>query len=640
VFSLGRLTLVIAFIAFVAAPALPRAEEPKTICKGSLLCLDQGWTDEQRDWWYTTSQGSRLIPLNWMLALESASASDGRTEAFLSDRNLQLLGYLGAPASKNNPFGLPLGFTVDEEPSDVANVMCDTFPQACKGGLMQQKWVGMTCAACHTNDIEYGNKRVRVEGAPTLADFQGFGEAFLAALRATSDDAAKFDRFARAVLQGGFSEQAVGLLKSQLAEQIAWQQKLHDINRSDVRYGHGRLDAQGHILNKVVLTIRGVSEQIQDVKADAPASYPFIWNTAQQKRLQWNGIADNKTDTKLVPGNSDGPLVRNTAEVIGVFAHIETHDQSVLQQGYKSSLRLGAMNMLEQQLATLKSPRWPEDVLGPIDQAKAERGETHFKNMGCSGCHKPLAWDDLTSPANEVMVPIQDQKTDIFLACNTFLHRSKAGHFTSQPYAIDENTNQVLVLLEVDATRHMLANTAFGAIIHQHLASRDAPRASNVFRPGNANRSVSPAAEYLPEVSNKQKKAQAELCDGSKDPILAYKARPLNGIWATAPYLHNGSVPTLYDLLLPETVQNVGTANIAPAPGASRPEIFGVGSREFDPRKVGFVTDIAKNPTTFRVRDEKTGEPIPGNYNSGHAYGTRQLTDEQRWELVEYLKKL
>lgn len=638
-FSLGRLVFVISYISLAAAPASLQAGEVSGVCKGSLTCLDQGWTDEQRDWWYTTSQGSRLLPLGWMMALESAGSSEGRIDAFLSDGNLQRLGYLGAYVSKSNPFGLPLGFTVDEEPGSAANVMCDTFPKACEGGVMQQKWVGMTCAACHTNDIEYADKRIRVEGAPTLADFQGFGEEFLAALQATFDDQAKFDRFARAVLQGGFSEPAANLLKTQLAEQIAWQQKLHDINRSDVRYGHARLDAQGHILNKVVLTIRGVSEQIQDVKADAPASYPFIWNTAQQTRLQWNGIADNKADTTLVPGNSDGPLVRNTAEVIGVFAHIETHDGSVVQRGYKSSLRLAAMNLLEQELATLKSPRWPEDLLGLIDQAKAERGKVHFESQGCSGCHKPLAWDDLTSPANEVMVPIQDQKTDIFLACNTFLHRSKAGHFTSQPYGIDPAGN-VLVLLEVDATRHMLANTAFGAIIHQHLASHDGPRAANVFHSGNASRSVSPAAEYLPEVSNKQKKAQAEICDSSKDPILAYKARPLNGIWATAPYLHNGSVPTLYDLLLPETVQNVGTANIAPAPGASRPEIFGVGSRVFDPRKVGFITDIAKNPTTFRVRDEKTGEPIPGNYNSGHAYGTRQLTDEQRWELVEYLKTL
>ena len=50
--------------------------------------------------------------------------------------------------------------------------------------------------------------------------------------------------------------------------------------------------------------------------------------------------------------------------------------------------------------------------------------------------------------------------------------------------------------------------------------------------------------------------------------IAAYKPRPLAGMWATAPFLHNGSVPTIYDLL---------------SPVADRPKTFRVGSREFDP---------------------------------------------------------
>ena len=58
--------------------------------------------------------------------------------------------------------------------------------------------------------------------------------------------------------------------------------------------------------------------------------------------------------------------------------------------------------------------------------------------------------------------------------------------------------------------------------------------------------------------------------------LSTYRARPLDGIWATAPYLHNGSVPNLYQLLLP-AVQRVTT--------------FKVGSDQFDPVYVGFVTD-------------------------------------------------
>ena len=56
--------------------------------------------------------------------------------------------------------------------------------------------------------------------------------------------------------------------------------------------------------------------------------------------------------------------------------------------------------------------------------------------------------------------------------------------------------------------------------------------------------------------------------------LLAYKARPLNGIWTGAPYLHNGSVPNLYELLLP---------------AAGRSETFYIGSWEYDPVRVGYV---------------------------------------------------
>ncbi|PMZ49168.1 hypothetical protein C1Y04_30550, partial [Pseudomonas sp. FW306-2-11AC] len=56
---------------------------------------------------------------------------------------------------------------------------------------------------------------------------------------------------------------------------------------------------------------------------------------------------------------------------------------------------------------------------------------------------------------------------------------------------------------------------------------------------------------------------------------LAYRARPLNGIWAMAPYLHNGSVPSLNDLLLPPNL---------------RPKTFYIGNWEFNPDIVGYDT--------------------------------------------------
>jgi hypothetical protein len=122
------------------------------------------------------------------------------------------------------------------------------------------------------------------------------------------------------------------------------------------------------------------------------------------------------------------------------------------------------------------------------------------------------------------------------------------------------------------------------------------------------------------------RQARLDACHASGSPYMAYKSRPLDGIWATAPYLHNGSVPTLADLLR------------APA---DRPAQFNVGTRRYDPRRVGYVTDPGApgNSFTFRTRDAG-GEPIPGNSNDGHVYGVDRLSESDRQALLEYLKTL
>jgi hypothetical protein len=112
-----------------------------------------------------------------------------------------------------------------------------------------------------------------------------------------------------------------------------------------------------------------------------------------------------------------------------------------------------------------------------------------------------------------------------------------------------------------------------------------------------------------------------EEWNGYRDNLLracaAYPARPLAGIWAASPYLHNGSVPTLYQLLLPPE---------------QRLKKFCTSSTDFDPVNVGYVTD--NQPCSFELDTS-----ITGNSNSGHAFGTT-LTHEERLDLIEFLKDL
>lgn len=629
------------------------ASHAEDLCYGDMRCLEQGWTVKERNFWYTTSQGSRLLPLSWALALEEA----GRKSRFFGNENMSVLNYIPSPASKENPYGLPVGFVIDEEKSSGADIMCETFPESCNGFLMRKPWVGMTCSACHTNEIKYSGTRIRIEGAPTLADFQTMLESLLAALNETAENNDKFDRFAREVLGSNLSVGTRAQLRVQLKEQIAWQKGLIDKNQPGMRYGYGRLDAQGHILNKVAV-VGGEGPSEGNVVSDAPASYPHIWNTSQQDKIQWNGIARNILEISLFGKKTDiGALVRNTSEVIGVFAHIEISPKwksSLL--GYKSSLQVKNMIDLERQLAMLKSPKWPEDILPPINWTKADRGRAHFEEY-CSSCHADLAWDDVQTPIAVKMEKLETLGTDIFLACNTLVHQSNAGRYQGRrPFILKGEK-----IGYEDFTRDMLTNAAVGSVIGKFDELAGSLFGDVFDEAGRSEMEVIEAGEdtdYLPGVNNQSKKELAALClesaEAQKDPgdsILAYKARPLNGIWATAPYLHNGSVPSLYELLLPSPLRvKIPRGEQMEVPGdGQRASSFAVGNREFDPARVGFNVAPAElmtradgsvvNTFTFNVYDD-TGAPIPGNYNSGHEYGVDELTDDERWELVEYLKTL
>jgi hypothetical protein len=98
-----------------------------------------------------------------------------------------------------------------------------------------------------------------------------------------------------------------------------------------------------------------------------------------------------------------------------------------------------------------------------------------------------------------------------------------------------------------------------------------------------------------------------------------YANMPLDGLWLRAPYLHNGSVPTLRALLFPE----------------ERPRVFYRGYDVYDWDNVGFVSsgpDAEANGVKFDVS-------LRGNGNAGHVYGAT-LSRQERDALLEYLKTL
>ena len=109
-------------------------------------------------------------------------------------------------------------------------------------------------------------------------------------------------------------------------------------------------------------------------------------------------------------------------------------------------------------------------------------------------------------------------------------------------------------------------------------------------------------------------------------PDQVFKAAPRDGVWATAPFLHNGSVPNLYEMLIP---------------AAERTKKFYLGG-DFDPVRVGLDTKATSG--TFLM-----DTTLPGNSNAGHSFenGPRGngvigplLPEDDRWAIVEYLKSI
>ena len=581
--------------------------------------LDQGWSGQQKASWYARSQGSRLLPLSWLQALEVPGAS----MPFLDRAHIEKFRYLQGTSTQ--PGQLPIGFAIDtqndERFSEITRLRWKA-PQS-----SNEPWVGMNCAACHTAEMTYMGARLRVEGGPTQADFQSFMRALRRALVETRDDDAKWQRFAAAVLKGADKPNNRTMLRAELARLVDWELRVERANETALEYGFGRLDAFGNIFNKVVL--RANPQQQPPSPSDAPVSYPFLWNIHQHDRVQWNGIAPNSMQ---LAGIEVGALGRNVGQVLGVFADLALRAPGPAFAGYRSSAHVGNLKLLEQQIRQLRPPAWPA-VFPPIDADRWEAGRTLFNSAeagGCSSCHQVLDRKDLKTRFAARMTPLKGSEaigTDPWMACNSYTARARTGvlRFTPPRFFIGSG-----MPMGVSAPVTDLLNAAvIGSIWNQSAQIVGSAGKNLSSKPFSAKieslGSVAVAADTpAPEPAAETRTERLQRCLSEDSEVLAYKGRPLMGVWATAPYLHNGSVPSLFDLLLPP---------------ARRPTAFTTGTREFDPVRVGYVIDPAAhdNSFTFRTADA-AGLPLSGNGNGGHDYGNAALNDEQRWALVEYMK--
>lgn len=624
--------------------------------------LDQGWDSADSLWFYYTTQGSNLMPYDFFLALEKT----GESQLFRSDENMNFYRYLPQKASSSNPDALPVGWVKDSY----------------KG----KEYVGLTCAACHTGQVNYNGVGIRIDGGSATADMENIMIDIAKALKATRENAEASQRFVKNVLarKGNYKSEA-----EVLADLSKYEQRIYNytvINHSPTAYGYARLDAFGRIFNRVLehsINERELRKLLSDPKImrdqvmteeqideilykgdqrdhvmerlskhltkwqlgqlrhvlfnapNAPVSYPFLWDTPQHDYVQWNGFASNA---------GLAPLGRNTGKVFGAFATLDWETKiasklsSVLSprptlsssqlSSFQSSVDRQNLLRLESHLIKLQSPLWPEEILGSIDREKAVRGKALFDEY-CEGCHNLIDRDDPDRRIVATMTRVSDMGTDHTMAGNGFTYQGYSGIFRNQYVGLDvgnislNRKAPVAVLLD-KATLNVVATPDPDNSFTQRWYHWIENLITAFF--GNLSFSTIKQGRYDPDTTSNPLAS-----------LNAYKGRSLNGIWATAPYLHNGSVPTLYDLLLPKKREG------DPEEGEYRPDQFEVGSREFDPIKVGLKSSGYKS-FTFDTN-------FPGNSNAGHEYASGKtaqpngnfsppLSKEERINLLEYLKTL
>ncbi len=531
-----------------------------------VVFLEQGWDDEKRAIFYQTTQGSRMLPYDWFLKLEQAN----RCQKLSAPSNMRKMGFLVDGRSKTNPDGLPVGFAKDVD-------------------LVKGDSVGLTCAACHTGELERHGKKVRIDGGQSMGDIEQLQNGILASLTATLADDKKFHRFADSVIGKFASDKARKELIKNMETYRAWWDARIIRSKGLTPHGPSRTDALTIIANEI--TCLSLHEKENCYPAVAPNQFPFLWDTPDFEWVQYNSSVHS-------------PLGRNVGEVTGVYAEMEIFPDGSIT----SSANINNLYDLEELLKELHAPAWPEHIFGKIDTTLADLGEVIFADK-CVSCHTedpqprtaPNAFGKTFAKVNFdaplcVLNPdpsscVLNLNTDPTAVVSFATHRAFPGAFLPQVVA-----RGVKVGPDGKVRMAELLNISGSTIISEFF------KKNNILVPE--------LYKYL---------GFRESRSPTPDQLITYKARPLNGVAFTAPYLHNGSVASIYELLLP---------------AEERLDKFYVGSKRFDPVRLGFSTKRERNPNTVLLDTTALG-----NGNSGHEFGT-DLSHDERMAVIEYIKTL
>jgi hypothetical protein len=271
-------------------------------------------------------------------------------------------------------------------------------------------------------------------------------------------------------------------------------------------------------------------------------------------------------DPKELHGNVDFPSIWNQGPRKGMQLHWDGNNTSVDERNLSAAFGTGAYPPTLDAERVLRTAKYLETAQPPpypyqIDQALAAQGAPLYARY-CAGCHG-----------------------------------TREPPFRHNPAQADEHVGTVVPIDRIGTDPHRLDSYTWPLAVNQGTLY------------AGYEKDWGFTAPYPQRFTHFRK-------------TFGYANAPLDGIWLRAPYLHNGSVPNLRELL---------------EPAAVRTKVFYRGGDVYDPVNVGFVWNLPAESGRALFRFD-TGRP--GNGNGGHegpAYGTN-LRPEQKQALLEYLK--
>jgi hypothetical protein len=504
--------------------------------------------------------------------------------------NIERYGLLPDPKKPGNEDGLPVGVSLGVSKAE---------------GI---EMVGLNCAACHVGQVQYNGRPVRIDGLGNMVVVNDFLRGIVEQTTKTIASPQRLDRLWKRLhevrderrkrgVTGLFEKDERGvrrvfgtadherafprildlftknrpLLDAQLETLRALPSLVKSINAGTAP-GYGRLDAFGIGRDELF----GPSEPLNFTPPSAPVSLPHIWGLEYTGWLQWGA-------------NTNSVMERNLGQSLGVGTLFNS-------QTFESSARINNLHRLEQFAYRITPPQWPA-AFPPVNTDTASHGKNLFEQH-CAACHEQYNVDGVMRIYK--LFPLSEAATDPMTAINFELPVQQADGLV-RPFP--------------DAALDLITRIKLKAYDEAGYTDEEIERLEE--------RRIRKGPLFDPTFRAPMRDDGRKYSDTTNRSV--YRAKSLVGIWATAPYLHNGSVPTIYDLL---------------RPAALRPATFTLGTREYDPVKLGVQTASGSSPALAPGQQAFVFDTrIPGNWNTGHEWSFYpSLSDDDRYAIIEFLK--